>query len=602
MIRALRLRDWRNYADVEIQFNEGATFVVATNGVGKTSMIEAARWALFGTLGHTPEAAIRAGTDSAEASVDLILPSTRVLSITRPLVRPRTRKDTQPDPHVTLDGAAFAAEELTTLLAEEYKTDPSFLGRLTMPALDRNDDKPHALGLENHLGQLFGIDGLRSALTRLHELKSDNDRAIRGIKQTNSASAKRLTELTQLVIDTQTTVGDLTSKLKTVQLRAETVREFFRIQDARVTWTAANQARHALLEAVARRTTEQTGVESTATTVHETIRTALATIDESLSTVRVDIAVAAAQADAVTANRDRLDQSHADCPVCRRPLDDETIDTAHTEADNELADLRQRGIDLATRETDLTQQRRQLVDLQTDLINVPAITAEPTHTDTVDFADDDRHAAAIDVTQVIDALVEARADATQAQRDLDSAREADHAMRELERLFRREAKLRVATETTQATLDEVLETTVSPIASEVNQRWTGLFPDRGSLTTHADGTITRRVNDQDVPFDSFSTGEGMGAIILLRLVVAHLTSVADFIWFDEPLEHLDPDVRRHVANMLSRVTAGDGPIRQVVVTTYEDPLARQLRARDTHRVHLVDVRQAQTTVPSTTEP
>ncbi|MGN6251060.1 MAG: hypothetical protein ACTHNS_04500 [Marmoricola sp.] len=202
------------------------------------------------------------------------------------------------------------------------------------------------------------------------------------------------------------------------------------------------------------------------------------------------------------------------------------------------------------------------------------------------------HSASLAVTEMLDALVEARADAAQAQRDLEAARDADQAMRELERLFRREAKLRVAAETTQATLDEVLETTVSPIAAELNQRWSGLFPDRGSLTTRADGTITRQVNGHDVPFDSFSTGEGMGATILLRLVVTHLTSVADFIWFDEPLEHLDPDVRRHVANMLSRVTAGDGSVRQVVVTTYEEPLARQLRARDSHHVHLVDVRQS----------
>jgi DNA repair exonuclease SbcCD ATPase subunit len=597
MIRALRLRDWRNYADVEIQFNAGVTFVVATNGVGKTSMIEAARWAMFGALGPTPEAAIRAGAISAEASVDVVLPSTRVLTITRPLVQPSNRKDTQPEPKVTIDGAAFPPGELAALLASEYKTDPAFLARLTMPAPGRNDDKPHTLGLENHLGQIFGINGLRTALARLDELKLDNDRAIRGIKQTNSASAKRLADLTQLVRDTQTAVEEQTTKLETAQSRAETVREYFRLQDARTSWNTANEARLARLEAVARRTTEKTGIETTAATVHDTIRTALASVDDALGTVRVDIAVAVAQTDSVIANLQRLDESHADCPVCRRPLDDETIDTAHAEADNELAHLRERTTELADLETDLTEQRGQLVDLQSELDNIPSLTAEPTHADSVTFVDYDRHAAAVDVTEVMDALVEARADATQAQRDLETAREADRAMRELERLFRREAKLRVATETTQATLDEVLETTVGPIASEVDQRWSGLFPNRGSLTTRADGTITRRVNDHDVPYDSFSTGEGMGATILLRLVVAHLTSVADFIWFDEPLEHLDPDVRRHVANMLSRVTAGDGPVRQVVVTTYEDPLARQLRARDSHRVHLVDVRPGHTVAP-----
>lgn len=592
MIKTLRLRDWRNYADVEIEFKEGVTFVVATNGVGKTSMIEAARWALFGTLGPTPESAIRVGADSAQATVELILPSGRVLTIARPITRPRTRKDTQPGPQIAIDGTAVASAELPALLTSEYKTDPAFLARLTMPAPNRDDDKPHTLGLENHLGRLFGIDGLRSALSRLDHLKRDNERAIRGIKQTNSASAKRLADLSQLVRNTQASVEGLTVRLEAAQVRQERVREYFRFQDAHASWVAASQARHAELEELARRTSEKLRTRTTAAAVEETIRIALASLEQSVGTVRVDIAVAASQAEAVRANRLRLDESHADCPVCRRPLDDQTIDNAHIEADNELATLEQRAAELADLEAHLTDQRTQLLELQDDLASMRALPAEPTHQDSTAFADDERDSARLAVTEVMDALVEARADATQAQRDLEAARYADQAMRELERLFRREAKLRVAIETTQATLDEVLETTVSPIATEVNQRWSGLFPDRGSLTTRADGTITRQVNGHDVPFDSFSTGEGMGATILLRLVVAHLASVADFIWFDEPLEHLDPDVRRHVANMLSRITAGDGSVRQVVVTTYEDPLARQLRARDSHHVHLVDVRQS----------
>ncbi len=71
-----------------------------------------------------------------------------------------------------------------------------------------------------------------------------------------------------------------------------------------------------------------------------------------------------------------------------------------------------------------------------------------------------------------------------------------------------------------------------------------------------------------------------------------MATKADFCWFDEPLEHLDPDVRRRVANILSRATSGEGQLRQVVVTTYEEQLARHLRARDEERIHLIDVRPA----------
>lgn len=95
----------------------------------------------------------------------------------------------------------------------------------------------------------------------------------------------------------------------------------------------------------------------------------------------------------------------------------------------------------------------------------------------------------------------------------------------------------------------------------------------------------------ELPFDAFSTAEGMGAAIIIRLLAAQMATEADFCCFDEPLEHLDPEVRRRVANILSRATSGEGPLRQVVVTTYEEQLAHHLHMRDMQRVHLIDVRQ-----------
>jgi len=165
-------------------------------------------------------------------------------------------------------------------------------------------------------------------------------------------------------------------------------------------------------------------------------------------------------------------------------------------------------------------------------------------------------------------------------------------MQQLALLFRNEATLRAALEATEKTLDEVLRETVTPLSKQIGDRWKNLFQDRGDLQTLPDGTMTRRLaNHEELPFHSFSTGGGMVATLLTRLLVTHLATNADFCWFDEPIEHLDPDVRRHVANMLARVTASGGPVRQVLVTTYEEPLARQLASRDGRQVHLIDIRQ-----------
>ena len=48
MIHQLHLRNWRSYEDLDLQLNPGTTFVVAPNGVGKTSLIYGLAWGVFG--------------------------------------------------------------------------------------------------------------------------------------------------------------------------------------------------------------------------------------------------------------------------------------------------------------------------------------------------------------------------------------------------------------------------------------------------------------------------------------------------------------------------------------------------------------------------
>ena len=205
-----------------------------------------------------------------------------------------------------------------------------------------------------------------------------------------------------------------------------------------------------------------------------------------------------------------------------------------------------------------------------------------------DRASDDILAAA---DTALATLIDVRTAHLHATNELERAQEANQATAELLSLFREDGVSKAAIETTQGTLTELLDETVRPLASEVNQRWQTLFPQRGDLETYATGGITRTINGHVLPYDAFSTGEGTGATILLRLLIAQMATSIDFCWFDEPLEHLDPDVRRKVAYMLSSVTGHEHRLRQVVVTTYEEPLARRLHERDPEGVKLLDVRQ-----------
>jgi recombinational DNA repair ATPase RecF len=53
MILRLRLRNWRSYEDLDLELGPGTTFVVAPNGVGKTSLVYGLAWGVFGPHGKT---------------------------------------------------------------------------------------------------------------------------------------------------------------------------------------------------------------------------------------------------------------------------------------------------------------------------------------------------------------------------------------------------------------------------------------------------------------------------------------------------------------------------------------------------------------------
>jgi DNA repair exonuclease SbcCD ATPase subunit len=588
MIGRLQLKNWRNYEDVTLSFEPGTTFVVASNGVGKSSLVEAARWALFGVpgAGGSP---IRMGAAQASVTVDLTLPNGRSLTVARTLkgLVPRG----QPASTIILDGEAVDDGALVAILSESYGTDPAFLARLAMPAIAREQDTPESLGLDGHLGRYFGVNGLQLAVEALQVEAASIAKQIRQIKVTNAASAKQLVELADLVDAAELDAEKATAQHSSAQSALDAIRDQSRVMMLVDEWEMRRRewaTKTAEIETELRDTIHApVGSDSFEALLRERID-ALSRLAEEARVVR---AVSQSRSDAIRANEARLAEAHEDCPVCRRPLDEATIALAHDSNEVELSTL---AAEIARNEAaaeNAAAERGRLDDLLRRWRDVPRPGPEPTKPDSRISRPDDLDEATATVDAALELLVDARARAAETRRRLAEATEADEAMRKLEALFRAEAETHVALDATRATLDELLEQTVGPLASEINTRWKALFPNRGEISTRANGAISRAVGDDSLPFESFSTGEGMGALLVLRLLVAQMATTSDFCWFDEPLEHLDPDVRRQVANILSRAADGTGQLRQVVVTTYEEPLARQLQLRASDRVHLIDVRQ-----------
>jgi DNA repair exonuclease SbcCD ATPase subunit len=589
MIKRLILNNWRSYEDATVEFHPGTTFVVASNGVGKTSLIEAARWALFGTLAPGGNLAVRAGAASARATVELELPDGANITVERTLTA--KARGTNAHPVVHLNGARIRPEEFDQCLVGAYKADRAFLAGLTMPAADRDQGKLAALHLEDHLGHYFGVDGLRNAIDKLEALRKATALRIKKTKEAGTVSARQLAELQSAVERTALLAEQAAEHHRALRARLNEAQERERFETEMQKW----KVKHATwAEAVERLATNLPSVADrpiTTDNLDEVLEERQSGLGRQLEDIRVALAVNETKKAALTANDERLETAHEDCPVCRRPLDEATVVHAHAANTREIAAIQDSTRELKDAEVTLLAQREQINAARAEWRRIPHPGERPQGPPTADGEPISAAEAAQMTETALTALVDAHANHAQAKAKLEDAHGANETMHQLELLFGQEAKLRVAIEATEATLAELIAQTIRPLADEVNQRWKGLFPSRGGLNTHSNGEITRDIDGHPLPHDSFSTGERMGATIILRLLVAQMVTAADFCWFDEPLEHLDPDVRRKMANLLARSTGGESTLRQVVVTTYEEPLARHLQARDNQRVQLIDVRQ-----------
>jgi DNA repair exonuclease SbcCD ATPase subunit len=592
MITHIHIRDWRNYEELDLDLGPGATFIVAPNGVGKTSFVEAISWALFGLTNRStsPSDAVRASAHEAWAEVTIDLGERGTLVIRRILPNRPVRNV---EPTAKLNGNHVSADDIEVLLAEVFEANYSFLSRLLVPFGNREQatTKPDQLGLEQHLGRIYGVDNLQAAVTHLTQLLKDNDKAIKAVKAARAADPRRVAELQLLVQAADAARRGREQDLATLDTELEHARriEAGRLRQAEFATQKADRERS--VDALSSAAKNVFGRTVLSESLSDVIADREDELSNSIRDLQVTQGVNRARIESLETNRERLDSAHDDCPVCRRPLDDVTIEFAHVSTDAEIHNLREANESLALDEARLLQDLKAVRELRAGVLRIPALGPEPEaepHEDTVQPSSE----LALLAQVAREALVEASTEHRRAKDALDTELAAASANDDLIRLWAEAANLQAAKDSTQATLTELLEGTVAPLAAEISQRWTSLFPDRGAITTTPAGQITRTLNGIGLPYEAFSAGESMGAILLLRLLVVQMATNASFCWFDEPLEHLDPDTRRDVANLLSRVTNTNGPLKQVVVTTYEDQLARRLQDRDPDHVQLVYVRQS----------
>lgn len=581
MITRVRLLNWKAYDSLDLAMPPGTTFLVARNGIGKSSFVEAVRWALDPNA-KPARSLMRRLSTSTTVTVDLRVSGIdvtvrRTLSLGRPAPPTMTGS-------ATIGKDEKSISEALDWIAAEWRADAQFLHRsafLTDQLLLESGEPD----LEGHLVRLYSLDELREARATTAAAATQLGNQARAAKKQVKAGAAELAEAEKDAIDQEGVAQEATEAADAAEQAARQAAEEVATAERELLarqryddWQVAYAALLADIE-------ELLGVTPRGADLDQLLQTAEAGARAQQLRDAERRAALYERIASADASLERLHTAAGECPICRRPLDDTSRDHAENahRADRDAATTELAALDPPATDdvvADISRLRRRVVDL-----------GPPPDQPATPPPDIDALRATADAAIVKAKSVKTDAEQVRAKAFIARARANELAARTDDpdpvRLYEQAGLFEASVRAFDRTIDEVLTRQIGPLRDQVNRRWEGLFPDRPGLQLDRKGHLARTYDDDGdpLPFESFSSGEKVIAKILMRLTTISATTDIPFIWIDEPLEHLDPISRIYVAETLALLTAGEG-ISQIVITTYEDELARRLEAQADHSVQL----------------
>ena len=149
--------------------------------------------------------------------------------------------------------------------------------------------------------------------------------------------------------------------------------------------------------------------------------------------------------------------------------------------------------------------------------------------------------------------------------------------------------IRAASQATEDTLQSQQSDDMKLIYEQIANLWSSFREDEGwDMEYNPDGYPVMTKGDEQLTLDlrQLSGGEKTALLIMLHTIIAHHFSKSDFLMIDEPLEHLDPVNRRSLIKFL--VDAYKHNIfGQAIIATFEESLIRKYQSDEDINVILV---------------
>ena len=234
MIRRIRIRDWRPYRDATIELDRPVVFFVAPNGVGKTSVYEAARCCLLGfPKGRAAGRAVRGGATRAELSMDLAVDDVTV-TVTRTLTRGGTATFT-----AVRDGELLDEEAFLALLQQSWAADSALLDRLVFGDADPLGRAKAPLPVREHLAELLGVTPMLEAAAVLRTAQAGAAQAVAALRNESAGSEAAINQAEAELASERNAQGELLAERKSVHEHLAAAEQ---AADAAAAWEAYRAA------------------------------------------------------------------------------------------------------------------------------------------------------------------------------------------------------------------------------------------------------------------------------------------------------------------------------------------------------------------------
>jgi DNA repair exonuclease SbcCD ATPase subunit len=583
MIRSVAIKGWKAYNSLTLPFGSGTTFLVARNGIGKTSIMQAVAFTIFGrnALPFDPKQGVRRSAgDEASLAVELQLPSGAIVNITR-VVPAERRRSQAPSFSAFVGRDELSEKELSELLRAEFGADPATLQRLVVVpegAVILEAEDP--FNPVDHINKIFNADQLKSTAEQFLTIARRSSEAGDGMRRIERRASKGEIDALETELATLTErEHELEEAREVLRSRLETVR---RQRDIAERWKAHGTAVEAeasrVENAVAsarRQFPEATEADDLRLRLETTIGD-LARNREALLSERADIV---ARLRVAHEGLGRLQEAGAICPVCRRPLSDQDHAQAAEYFDAEIAALesRLRDIETSSEGEKETAQRLSavLADVEPREISEPP---EPNPDKPYEALVSEFETLSRDLDSVSEQVGSVRSRAQQAQATRSREEESRQVSERAFVAYRTAYLSELAAGTLAELADRIFQERVRPLSDLLTSRWKELWTGEGSLVMLPNGSLALEQQGVPLSFRHFSGGERAFAVVLQRLLTLRATTRARFLWLDEPLEHVDPRNRRVLASLFTGASRADD-MAQIVVTTYEERVTRRLAAR-----------------------